>query len=52
MIGAFLTFIERDAIAHPDRITPLSSSQISHGVELTRDVVVSDDDEIPDDITL
>ena len=52
MIGAFLTFIERDAINHPDRITPLSSSQIAHGVELTRDVVVSDNDEIPDDITL
>jgi len=52
MIGAFLTFIERDAINHPDGITPLSSSQIAHGVELTRDVVVSDDDEIPDDITL
>ena len=52
MIGAFLTFIERDAIDHPDRIAPLSSSQIARGVELTRNVVVSDDDEIPDDITL
>ena len=52
MVAAFLAFIERDAITHPDRITPLSSSQIARCVELTRNIVVSDDDEIPDDITL
>lgn len=52
MIGAFLAFIERDVISHPNCITPLSSSQIASGVELTRNVVVSDDDEVPDDVIL
>jgi antitoxin PrlF len=52
MIGAFLAFIERDATDHPERVVPLSSSQVARGVELTHDVVVSDDDEIPDGITL
>ena len=51
MVQAFLAFIERDATAHPDRISPLSSSMVARAVELTRDVVVSDDDEIPEDIT-
>jgi len=38
-------------MAHPDRISPLSSSMVARAVEPTRDVVVSDDDEIPADIT-
>ena len=52
MVGAFLSFMERDVISHPERIEPLSASQVARAVELTRDVVVTDDDEIPDDITL
>ena len=51
MVAAFLAFIEQDATDHPDRITPLSSSKIAQAVELTRNVTVSDDDVIPDDIT-
>lgn len=51
MVSAFLAFLERDAIAHPERIVPLSSSKVARAVELTRDVVVSDEDVIPDDIT-
>lgn len=52
LVGAFLAFLESDVISHPERIQPLSASQVARGVELTRDVVVSDDDEIPDDISL
>lgn len=52
VVGAFLSFMERDVISHPERIAPLSASQVALGVELTRDVVVTDDDEIPDDISL
>ena len=52
VVGAFLAFMESDIANHPERIAPLSASQVALGVELTRDVVVTDDDEIPDDITL
>ncbi len=52
LVGAFLAFLESDVISHPERIAPLSASQVARAVELTRDVVVTDDDEIPDDITL
>jgi antitoxin PrlF len=51
MVAAFLAFIERDATAHPGRIIPLSSSKVADAVELTRNVIVSDDDVIPDDVT-
>src|SRR5690349_18163146 len=51
MVAAFLAFIEQDAINHPERMAPLSSSKISRAVELTRNVTVSDDDVIPDDIS-
>ena len=51
MVAAFLAFIERDATAHPERIVPSSSSKVADAVELTRNVIVSDDDVIPDDVT-
>ena len=51
MVSAFLAFIERDATAHPQRIVPLSSSEVSRAVELTRNVAVSDEDVIPEDVT-
>jgi hypothetical protein len=49
--AAFLAFIERDMTAHPERIVPLSASKVAHAVELTRLVVVSDEDDIPGDVT-
>ncbi|GAA4258969.1 hypothetical protein GBZ26_03955 [Azospirillum formosense] len=51
MVAAFLSFIERDAVAHPERIAPLSASKVARAVELTKNVTVSDDDVIPDDIS-
>ncbi|WP_207460776.1 type II toxin-antitoxin system PrlF family antitoxin [Azospirillum sp. SYSU D00513] len=52
VVTAFLAFLEQDAIAHPERITPLSASRIERAIELTRGVTVSDEDVIPDDVTL
>ncbi len=52
VVGAFLAFMERDIANNPERIEPLSASQVARAVELTRDVVVGDDDKIPDDISL
>jgi hypothetical protein len=49
--AAFLAFIERDMTAHPERIVPLSASKVARAVELTRLVVVSDEDDIPSDVT-
>lgn len=51
MVAAFLAFMERDATRNPGRIEPLSASQVARAVELTRDVAVSDEDDIPDDVT-
>lgn len=52
MVSAFLSFIEKDVIAHPERIAPLSVSAIARGTVLTQSVTVSDDDTIPDDVSL
>jgi hypothetical protein len=51
MISAFLEFIQRDAAAHSEGIVPLSSVKVAHAVELTRNVIASDDDVIPEDVT-
>jgi antitoxin PrlF len=51
MIMAFLAFLEHDATATPNRIVPLSSSRVAEAVDLTRAIVVSDDDTIPIDFT-
>jgi antitoxin PrlF len=51
MVAAFLSFLERDATDHPERIVSLSASKVARAVELTRDVVVSDEDTLPDDVT-
>jgi antitoxin PrlF len=49
MVSAYLAFLEREA---PHTIVPLSSDEIGRAVELTRNVVVSDDDVIPDDVSI
>ena len=52
MVMAYLAFLERDATVNPSRITPLSGSLIERAVEATKNVVVSDDDKIPDDVSV
>jgi antitoxin PrlF len=49
MVLAYLAFLEREA---PHTITPLSNDEIGRAVELTKNVVVSDDDVIPDDVSI
>ncbi len=51
VISAFLSFLSADMERHPARITPLSQETIAQAIELTKDVVVSDDDLIPDDVS-
>ncbi len=52
VVLAFLRFLERDIEAHPERLVPMDAGFFARAEALTRDVVVSDDDVIPDDVTL
>jgi antitoxin PrlF len=52
IMAAFLSFLDQDIAQSPDRIKPLSATRIAEARELTKDVEVSDDESLPDDVTL
>lgn len=52
IVMSFLSFLAKDIADHPDRVTALPEDTIACAMELTSNVVVSDDDAIADDITL
>ena len=52
VVLAYRSFLERDMKEHPDRLQPFTEADLARLENLTRDVVVSDDDVIPDDVTL
>jgi antitoxin PrlF len=52
IMAAFLSFLDREIAQSPDRIRPLSATRIDEARELTKDVKVSDDESLPDDVTL
>ena len=52
MVTAYLSFLERDMSKHPERLRPFSEADIVRINALTKDVLVSDEDVIPDDVTL
>ena len=52
VMDAFLSFLERDLETRPDRVRPLSEMRVAEAVDLTEGVVVTDDDVIPDDVSL
>ena len=52
VVAAYLSFLERDMSEHPERLRPFSEADIARICALTRDVTVSDDAVIPDDVTL
>jgi antitoxin PrlF len=49
---AFLSFLERDIVAEPRRVKPLDAATLRKARDLTAGVVVSDDEVLPDDVTL
>jgi antitoxin PrlF len=51
IVMAFLSFLERDMTENPKRISPVSEESINRAKQLTKDVVVSDDDTISDDVS-
>jgi hypothetical protein len=52
VVTAFLGFLETDMRQHPERIRPLSAGRVGEALALTEGVSVSDDDIIPDDVSL
>jgi antitoxin PrlF len=52
IMAAFLSFLDREIAQSPDRIKPLSATRIAKARELTKNVVVSDEESLPDDVTL
>ncbi|SDR57723.1 antitoxin PrlF [Rhizobiales bacterium GAS191] len=52
VVSAYLSFLERDMSEHPERLRPFTEADLVRLEALTKDVVVSDDDVIPDDVTL
>jgi antitoxin PrlF len=52
VVAAYLAFLERDMAEHPDQLQAIMEADIARIGALTRDVVVSNDHVIPDDITL
>ena len=51
-LSAFLDFLERDITNNPSQLIPLTKEYIHELDELTNDVVVSDDEVIPDTVSL
>lgn len=52
VMSAFLDFLERDMLEHPERLTPFTETDVARVYALTEGVSASDDDVIPDDVTL
>jgi antitoxin PrlF len=52
VVLAYLTFLERDMKEHPERLQPFTEADLARVEALTKDVVVSDDDVIPHDVSL
>ncbi|WP_374321521.1 type II toxin-antitoxin system PrlF family antitoxin [Brevundimonas sp.] len=52
VVSAYLSFLEADMVAHPERLSPFSSADLAAARELTRGVEVSDDDALTDDVTI
>ena len=49
---AFLGFLEKDMIENPQRVSPLDLEALQKAMDLTGNIEISDDDVIPDDVTI
>ena len=52
VVSAYLAFLDRNLREHPERLQPFTESELARLEALTNDVAVSDDESIPDDVTL
>jgi antitoxin PrlF len=51
IVSAFLSFLERDMLTDPSRLTPAPAGRAEALKTLLEGVTVTDDDHIPDDLT-
>jgi len=51
IVEAFLEFLAEDMQTNPKRLVPLSQTAVDRVQKLTRNVVVNDNEILPDDIT-
>jgi antitoxin PrlF len=51
VVTAFLAFIEKDMKTHPGRRSRLSKASLRRAVRLTKNVKVTDDETIPENVT-
>lgn len=51
IIGAWLSFIDRDIQTNPDHLVPFAERELSVLEKLVENVVVDDDYQLPDDVT-
>ena len=51
VVEAFLGFLAEDMRSNPERLAPLSQIAIDRVQKLTKDVVVDDNEVLPDDVT-
>jgi antitoxin PrlF len=49
--GAFLAFLAKDMLNHPERLQSVSDEEVQRVKDLVAGVTVSDDDVIPEDVT-
>jgi antitoxin PrlF len=52
MVEAWLRFIERDVIQHPERLHAVTEAEAQDLERLVEGVVVRDDETLPDDVTI
>jgi antitoxin PrlF len=52
VVAAYLAFLERDMASHPEHLSAFSVAELDALNELLKGAVASDDDLIPDDVTL
>jgi antitoxin PrlF len=51
VVAAYLAFLEKDMAAHPGSLSPFTSAELEKLTDLVKDVSVSDEDALPDDLT-
>jgi hypothetical protein len=52
LVAAFLDLLDRDLKMHPDRESGFSKHSLARAIRLTKDVKVTDDDFLPETVTI
>ena len=52
VVLAYLAFLERDMIEHPENLIPITEKDSARMKKLTKNIKIDDNEIIPDDVTL